>query len=55
MSSVFLPLDFRLKRFCLLSDAASLAETEKNSALSRIDELEKELQRVKESNTEFGN
>ena len=37
----------------MLADAAVLAETEKNSAFSRIKELEKDLEHAKESNTEF--
>ena len=54
LSSVFHLVVFRLKFFvCLLVDAAVLAETEKNSALSRIEELEKELQHAKDSNVEF--
>ena len=37
----------------LLVDAAVVAETEKNSAFSRITELKKDLQLAKESNTEL--
>ena len=39
--------------FYLLVDAAVVAETERNSAISRISDLEKELQFVKESSTEL--
>ena len=54
MSSVFYLVVFRLKNFvCLLADAAVVAETEKNSALSRIKEPEKELKHAKETNMEF--
>ena len=46
---------FRLstKVLCFLVDAAAMAETERNSAISRIFDLEKELKFVKESNKEL--
>ena len=52
MPSDFYFFVFRLN-FFLLGDAAVMAETEKNSAISQISELEKELQFAKESNTEL--
>ena len=39
--------------YCFTVDDAAMAETERNSAISRIADLEKELEFIKQSNNEL--